>query len=155
MHAQLLRHLEADLTSETELPTTILGDWYANLFFTRRRQLIMAISERTLLPVCLEARNRGGFITRLRASVATTLQALGIASSRIDRELHETDRVGIALTANRGVLGSLNDLIFQARFLLDEHPWMDLSTLALEIADTPCSPLKYESPHSATLVLFQ
>jgi hypothetical protein len=152
---KLLRQVEADVTSETELPTTILGDWYANLFFTRRRRLIIAISERTLLPVCLESRNHGGFITRLRASVASTLQALGIASRRINRELHEMDRVGIGLTANRSVLGSLNDLILQARFVLDEDPEMDLSTLALEIADTPCSPLKYESPRSATLALFQ
>jgi hypothetical protein len=47
---KLLRHLEADVTSETELPTTIFGDWYANVFFTKRRRLIIAISERTLLP---------------------------------------------------------------------------------------------------------
>jgi hypothetical protein len=35
--------------AETAPPTTVLGDWYANLLFTRPQQLILCMNERSLL----------------------------------------------------------------------------------------------------------
>ena len=40
-----------------------------------------------------------------------------------------------------------------ARTVIDEQPEIDLTTLATEVAETPCSPLKYESPRSVSLSL--
>jgi hypothetical protein len=65
------------------------------------------------------------------------------------------DAVMTGATANRSVLGSLNDLTFLSRAVIDEQPEIDLTMLAMEVAETPCSPLKYESPRSVSLSLLR
>jgi len=83
------------------------------------------------------------------------LGRIGLASDQIACELAEMDQPGIGLTANRSVLGSMNDFIYIARFTLNhDQPEIDLLTLSLKMADTPCSPLKYANPLSATTMLF-
>lgn len=63
--------------------------------------------------------------------------------------------ITIGTTASRRVLGSLDDLASLARFTIEEHPEIDLATLAIELANTPCAPLKYETPRSVSLALMQ
>jgi len=153
---KLLKHLKTEVIPyEGRSPTTRLGDWYANLLFTRRHRLVACMSERTLLVVFVSAEDRSGFISRFRASIESVLWTLGIASESLHRELLEMDPIAIGSTANRSVLGSLNELVLQARFVLDERPQIDLASLAIELSDTPCSPLNYESPRSATQALLR
>ncbi len=153
---KLRRYIKAEVApDETDFPTTRLGDWYASLLFTKRQRLIVCISERSLLAVFVAAKNRSEFVARLQTSVRSILWAIGVPSASLDHELREMDRVGIGSTASRSVVGSLNDLILQARFALEQQPEMDLLTLAIEIADTPCSPINYETPRSATLALLR
>jgi hypothetical protein len=64
-------------------------------------------------------------------------------------------KVMTGATANRSVLGSLNDLAFLSRAVIDEQPEIDLTMLAMEVAETPCAPLKYESPRSVSLSLLR
>lgn len=42
---------------QTISPTTVLGDWYANLIFTRPQQLVLCLNERSLLFLLLPAQN--------------------------------------------------------------------------------------------------
>jgi hypothetical protein len=49
----------------------------------------------------------------------------------------------------------LNDLALLSRFAIEGHSHIDLTSLAIEIADTPCSPIKYDSPKSMTLALLR
>ena len=58
-------------------------------------------------------------------------------------------------TANRSVLGSLNDLAFLSRAVIDEQPEIDLTMLAMEVGETPCASLKYKSPRSVSLSLMR
>lgn len=51
------------------------------------------------------------------------------------------------------MLGSLNDLAKLARFEIEHHPEIDLTTLAIKLAETPCSPLKYGTPRAMSLEL--
>jgi hypothetical protein len=64
-------------------------------------------------------------------------------------------KVMTGASANRSVLGSLNDLAFLSRAAIDEQPEIDLTMLAMEVAETPCAPLKYESPRSVSLSLLR
>jgi hypothetical protein len=59
-------------------PSTRLGDWYAHLLFTRP-QLVLCVSDRTLLPVLVPARESRLLVPRLREAVAQMLGALGVA----------------------------------------------------------------------------
>ena len=64
-------------------------------------------------------------------------------------------RVVLGVTVSRSVLGSLNDLTLLSRFVIEEQSHIDLTSLAVKIADTPCSPIKYECPRSMTLALLR
>jgi hypothetical protein len=41
------------------------------------------------------------------------------------------------------------------RFAIEEQSHIDLTSLAVKIADTPCSPIKYECPRSMTLAFLR
>jgi hypothetical protein len=152
---KLLKYLHADACHTEVAPTTVLGDWYANSFFTWHLRLVICVSERSLLPVFVEAKDRSTFAERLCEGVQAVMEAIGVARSIIEHELHEMSQVRIGTTSSRRVLGSLNELSFLSRYSINRRPQMDLTMLATEIAETPCSLLKYESPKSTTLALLR
>ena len=152
---KLLRHLHADGPRSAPPPTTILGDWYANLLFTRHLRLVICVSERSLLPVFVEAKDRSTFADRLRKAVRSVMRDIGVAGSLIEAELNEMSQIRIGSTSSRRVLGSLNELGFLSRYSIDGRPQVDLMALAAEIAETPCSLIKYQSPKSRTLSLLR
>jgi hypothetical protein len=152
---KLLKYLHADVLSAEVPPTTVLGDWYANLLFTRHRRLVICVSERSLLPVFIEAKGRYTFAERFREAVRSVMEGIGVAGNLIEGELNEMSQIRIAATLSRKVLGSLNELNFLARDSLDRRPQIDLIVLTAEIAETPCSLLEYQSPKSMTLALLR
>jgi hypothetical protein len=152
---KLLKHLHAVSRADSVRPTTCLGDWYANLLFTERLRLVICISERSLLPVFVAAKNPASFVPRFQAAVQSVLRCIGVPPESLDHEAREMAKVMIGATANRSVLGSLNDLAFLARAVIDEQPEIDLAMLAMEVAETPCAPLNYESPSSVSLSLLR
>jgi len=62
-------------------------------------------------------------------------------------------QITIGATASRRVLGSLNDLASLTRFTMAERTTIDLTALAIELANTACSPINYETPRSVSLAL--
>ena len=152
---KLLKYLHAECPGEIIHPTTGLGDWYANLLFTKRLRLIICVSERSLLPVFVEAKDRSSFAIRFQEQVLSVLECVGVPSYAVEREAHEMLQVALGLTASRSVLGSLNDLALLSRFAIEGQSHIDLTSLAIEIADTPCSPIQYASPRSMTLALLR
>jgi hypothetical protein len=152
---KLLKGLDTEVPSERMLPTNRLGDWYANFLFARRARLIICVSERSLLPVFVEAGDPSSFIPRFQEAVRSVLQRVVFASDVVDYEAREMAQIRIGTTASRRVLGSLNDLASLARVAIEEHPAIDLRNLAIELAETPCGPLNYESPRSVSLALLR
>jgi hypothetical protein len=152
---KLLKYLHADAVHAEVAPTTVLGDWYANMLFTRHLRLVICVSERSLLPVFVEAKDRFTFAERLCEAVRAVMEGIGVARSISEHELHEMSQVRVGPTSSRRVLDSLNELSFLSRYSIDRRPQMDLTMLATEIAETPCSLIKYESPKSMTLALLR
>ena len=152
---KLLKYLHNQGPVEDIHSTTGLGDWYANLLFTKRLRLVICVSERSLLPVFVEAKDRFSFATRFQEQVRSVLKCVGVPSYAVEREAHEMTQVVLGVTVSRSVLGSLNDLALLSRFAIEGHSHIDLTSLAIEIADTPCSPIRYESPKSMTLALLR
>ncbi|GAB3767368.1 hypothetical protein GCM10028796_28860 [Ramlibacter monticola] len=62
--------------------------------------------------------------------------------------------VRVGRTANRRVLGSLNEFLFQLQHGSDYWPERSLIERALWLAETPCKPIDYASPAVATKALF-
>ena len=72
---KLLKRLGRPDEASPAVPSTRLGDWYAHLLFTRP-QIVLCVSERTLLPVLIPAADAASLVPRLRDAVGTMLRAL-------------------------------------------------------------------------------
>jgi hypothetical protein len=153
--AKLLKRLRVEPAATRTPPSTRLDDWYANLLFTRPAHLVLCVSERTLLPVLIPARNIGALAPRLREGVADVLRALELPENAIQEEQEAMAPAILGKTASRQVLGSMNDFvtILEAyRDPTDSPP--ALLNLALWLAGTPCSPLRMNCPGDETIRLF-
>jgi hypothetical protein len=151
---RLLKHLGVRPMSELQPPTTTLGDWYANLLFTRRRRLIICVSERTLLSVLVLAKDPTTLPNRFRDAVLALLRQLGVPGAQLEAEAREMKAVAFGTTASQRVLGSMNDLVSQCRWRLKDSPDIDSGTLALELSEIPCGPLSYRYPREVALEMF-
>lgn len=134
--------------------TTRLGDWYANLVHVGRLQFILAVSERTLLPVLIPAASISTLVARLRVGIVEGLYGLGIPRSDVERENAQMDAVVFAKTANRQVTGVMVDFAKALEFYVEDGS--TLADISLKLAHTPCSPLYKTtvSPDRTTVALF-
>lgn len=134
--------------------TTLLGDWYANILFSKPQQLVLCVSERTLLPVVVPAKDAKLLPARVAEAACDMLTALGVPQVAVDAERTQMQSSCIGRTASKRVLGSLNDLMFQLEIGLRLSPERSLIEHALWLAETPCKPIEYASPNRATQALF-
>jgi len=98
---KLLGRLRASTDPGDLPPTTKLGDWYASLLYAPGGQLVLFVSERSLLPVVVPAKEARTLVDRLRASLREVLSRLGVARRVIDFELAEMGSVRLGKTASR------------------------------------------------------
>ena len=124
--------------------TAVLGDWYANLLAWRRPHVIL-VNSRTLVPVITPLAPAKGLTARLPDVIADALLALGVEREFVDAERERMSEVRIAPTADRSVVGSVNDFAFladhrrqQAGNDLDH---LSLGELSKDLAHVPCRPL--------------
>ena len=132
-------------------PTTILGDWYANLLYVGKQQLVLYVSEKTLLPVIVPAVDAKLLARRLPEALFDVLKALGITWSAIDCEMREMQEAIVGRTASRSVLGMMNDFAFAMPHRRRNE---SLTALALWLAETPCKPIDMNSPDQKTKAAF-
>ena len=161
---KLLKRLSERPTSEAIAPTTTLGDWYANLLYTRPQQLVMAMSERSLLCVLVPAKATAlPFEARLRSAVAELLLAIGVPDIVVADEVAAMSEHRVGATASRSVLGCMNDATYQLEGHLaagligrDGAPLASPSLLDLELhlAQNIYSVTGYALPWRRTLELF-
>ena len=153
---KLLKRLASKGVVERRPPTTALGDWYANLLRFGPMQLVLCTSEKSLLSVVVPARGvKSSLPEALREGVKAALVGLAVPSEAIDRELAEMSEVQLAGTLSRQVLGSMNDFAVAIEYRLHAEPNTHPSEWALWLAETPCSPLGYDSPRDVVTRLFE
>jgi hypothetical protein len=151
---KLLRRMPGAPSATPAKPTTLLGDWYANLLFRKPQQLVLCVSERTLLPVIVPAKEFHTLPGRLALAVREVLLALGVSPSLADREHTEMQQFLFGRTGNKRVLGSLNERMFELSYILDRRADESLLHRSLFLAEAPCKPIAYNSPDRATRELF-
>jgi hypothetical protein len=131
-------HLPRQTVPEPPPSTGRLGDWYVHLVRFGRPEFAIATSERSLLRVLFPARAlRTTLASNLRAAVRSLLESLGVSREAVAREIAAMESVTFGRTTNRRVLGSMNDLAFQASVHLARGD--DLLTISRRRADTPMS----------------
>ena len=148
--AKLRKRLATSEDTASSPPSTRLGDWYAHLLFTRP-QLVLCVSERTLLPALIPARDGSLLVPRLREAVGQMLRAFGVAEAALAAEEAAMMEAVIGKTLSRQVLGSLNDFV---RMLDSYRGAGTLLEVSLRLAETPCGPLRMKSPREETIRAF-
>jgi len=151
---KLLDRLNATPDPESAPPDTVLGDWYANMIRVGRIQVVLAVSERSLLPVVVPARDGRALVQRLCEALEPMLTAIGVSSDEATAERGAMQHWSVGKTANRRVLGSLNDLAFQLQVGLFDFPDRTLLAQSLWLAKTPLKVIDYGAPDQATLAAF-
>jgi prophage antirepressor-like protein len=149
---KLLRRVES--TDEPTAPTTVLGDWYANVLYSRPHQLVLCVSERSLLPVVMYAKEAHTLAGRLAVTAGEVLRRLRVAPTLIEKEQNEMRTFAYSRTQNRKVLGQLNELMFQLSWYLHDRPEKSLLAHSLHLAETPCGAID-GFPDKLTVELFQ
>ena len=120
--------------------TTALGDWYVNRLTVDKRPLLLLVSERSLLPLLIPARDVASLPDRLPDLVAARLRRLGIPPSVVHAEIASMRPVRVGPTANRSVVGIMVDFAKGVPFHLEVGAWDDttLPFVEAQLAETPC-----------------
>ena len=132
---------------EGERSTTLMGQWYATAMFWKP-QVALFVSEPTLLPVLMPLAPTATLLARFPQQVAAALAAHRTPQAVIDEELRQMRDRRLAKTANRSVVGIINEFTYLAQADRGDTPVPDLLALAIGLATTPCGPLysKHVSP---------
>jgi len=151
---RLLRRAGVSGKAETVPPTTVLGDWYANLIVARPQQLALCMNERSLLVVVLPARDFKNVAPRFRAQVVSLLTRIGVPAAAVAAEEKAMSEFAFGPTANRRVLGCLN----QAAMVLSYELENPRASSIAEMEDNLCgyiySSCGYRQPRELALELF-
>lgn len=127
------------------------ADWSVNLFVADRTQYVLASNTRSLYSTVLFGKgitDDSRFIERVLSNLREFMQDDGqeFIYQRFIAPATATVRFGKAL--NRSVTGSMNDLVFQARFWLLERELAPYD-VGFRLNEIPLSSLKYANPKEA------
>ena len=142
---KLLDRIKPSIAVSLPPPTTALGNWYATALFWKP-QLALLVNERTLLPVLMPLAPASTLATRFPDELAAILSRHGASRAFIEREVAQMSDVALAKTANRRIVGTMNEFSFLAEGYREYLETSDLITLSMRLADTPCSPINHNSP---------
>lgn len=154
---KLLRQIRVLPPLDDAEPANRLGDWYANALNIGRVRLVLCVSERSLLPVILPAREYRTLAIRLVPEVRWILEQLGVSSEAAASEVAAMEPMTIGKTRSRAVLGSMNEMMFEAYHLMAAPRGVtDLRATSLRLSTSIYSQLaygewKYAAPCKATL----
>lgn len=137
---KLLDRVKLPTNTTPSMPTTYLGNWYATALFWKP-QIALLINERTLLPVLMPLAPASELALRFPEHLASLLFAHGAPHALIERELSAMLDFQYGKTANRSLVGMLNQFTYLAEGYREYNQTTDLHWLSMKLSETPCSPL--------------
>jgi len=106
-----------------EEPTTALGNWYGTALFWRPLVALL-VNEQTLYPVLMPLAPAATLMGRFPGALRPTLGAHGVAEEFIEAETAEMMDGRYMKTANRSVLGIMNEFSYLAEAYLRVGEWI-------------------------------
>lgn len=137
---KLLDRVKSPVLTTSEDSSALMGAWYATALFWKP-QLALLVNERTLLPILMPLAPATDLGLRFPQYLSRILEAHGISLSFIEYELLQMQQVQYAKTANRSVVGVMNQFVFLAERYRESGEADDPLALSLHLSETPCSPL--------------
>lgn len=150
---KLLRRMRVDPPRSAQPPTTVLGDWHANLLVWRP-QLIHCMSDRALLSVLIPARDSTSFPGRLRVELERLLDRLGVPARARNAEIKAMSSFEFAPTNNRSVLGCMRDTELSLASAMESGRFLTLDQLQWYLTDHIHEPTGYRHPGEFAAELF-
>lgn len=150
---RLLTRLRATPSSEASTATTRLGDWYAGIV-PLRKPLALFMNERTLLVVLVPLAPSVSLIARWKLRLKGLLERLDVPDAAIVEEIAACEPVVLATTANRRVLGCINEAVQILRLLRVTDDAASLREHEDRLADAIYSTTQYQRPSDLLLELF-
>ena len=108
--------------------------------------LVHAISERSLLSVVLPGAPFNTLAARFPHALAELLAALAVPLKDVARELTAMSPLAIAATANRQLLGCLNQYMFELEVDFEYNPQRSLLERELWLSQNISSTIRYAEP---------
>jgi len=149
--ARAIRRFKMDVEDGSEPSNGVLGDWYVNLLNLGPTRFVLCVSEKSLLPVVVPARN-SEFPSRLPAYVERMLLAIGLPADQAAVEAAHCLEVRVGKTRNRSILGVMNDYKQQSNYYVVDIPSLSLS---LALAETPGGTMGFANPMEKTWEIFE
>ena len=143
--SRVLKRLGAVPSSTAITATNRLGDWYAG-WVPLRRPLVMFMNERSLLVVLVHAAPIGTLLDRWLEATRELLVALEFPESEVKREIDAMRSPIIGATANRRILGCLNEATQMLKWMRARGDAARLRDAETFLADTMYSTIEYQHP---------
>jgi hypothetical protein len=144
--------IEKDLPERSS--TNMLGDWYFNYFTFERKYYLLGISEKSLLPVVIPAREIRDFPERFCVALRELLEVLEIDDGLIACELADMRIVHYGKTQSKTVLGCQNDCIRIVRYMMRDDPLSSLLEQSLKLSRIPFKTVGYKNTGELTSDIF-
>ena len=130
-----------------------LGSWAAKVFRHDRRDLVIALNERTYLTLVFPLAPRRQFRTSFSGALSAVLEDLHLPESIARAESSAVEFAPLARLTNRSMTGTLNDLEFHCGIELEYHD--DLRRVQLNLNEMPHANREPCVPMTAVAQLFQ
>ena len=151
---ELLKTMKLLRPAEPPPPTTILGDWYCHLFYSRHAHFVLLVSEKSRLPILVPRRELSNIESFFIREVAGYLERIGITREAIEKEIHGMNQMAFGPIHNRSMVGSINDFAYHLRYALESNPTATYQEIYESLAQIPCGVLNYQMPIEVTRELF-
>jgi hypothetical protein len=137
---KLLERVKQSVEPPVGSPQPLLESWYETVLFWRP-QAVLLVNEVTLLPVLMPLAPGATLLQRFPDALQMALEAHGVDRGFIRSEIAAMNSGRFSKTANRSVLGVMNDFGYLASHYRADRRGDDLVSLAVWLARTPTGPL--------------
>jgi hypothetical protein len=121
--------------SEPLIHGVSLGSWAAKVFRYYRRDLVIALNERTYLTVLFPLAPRAQFRSNFANALANVLEDLDVPEAAVRAETAAVELEPLARLTNRSMAGTLNDLEFHCGIEFEYHD--DLRVVQRNLNEIP------------------
>lgn len=153
---KLLKALDVEPTEDLAPSTNLLGEWYAHLIETVAGDLVVFANAHTLLSVALPTSALSQLVPLFAARVYNLLRIIGVPQRCADREIASYQKVLFAKTADRSVLGSLNEIAHYYQYVAensDPDAPISLQHSEQQLSQYLHKPLGYRYPAEVAIEL--
>jgi hypothetical protein len=146
---KLLNELGVKPANDPDQPSS-LCDWHANMLWLNRKKYLLFTNDQTLYSLLVpwnKSPRSTAFIERFRFGLLQSLMREDFAEVQIEYLLSKHAQISITKTNSRSVLGSMNDLVIQIKYMIFESDGLtdaNLSEVNRQLNRIPMSAIKYQ-----------